>query len=96
MSFYQKRLGHRIYHLEYGRLVENWRDEIMRLADYLGLIFQVAMLNPHANSRGVTTASHMQVRRKVYSGADDKWKKFRSNLNGRLDNLAGFRPQRYF
>jgi len=91
MSFYQERIGHRIYHLEYGRLVENWLDEIMHLADYLGLIFQDAMLNPHANSRGVTTASHMQVRKKVYGGADDKWRKFSANLNGRLDNLAGFR-----
>jgi len=37
--------------------------------------------------RSVSTASNLQIRKKVYKGSSQQWKKYQPFLNGALDDL---------
>nr|WP_321461494.1 sulfotransferase [uncultured Cohaesibacter sp.] len=76
MQFWYEKFGNRIYNLNYDRLVSNQEEETRKLADYVGLDWQDAMLAPHKNKRIVKTASINQVRKAVYKGSSDKWRAF--------------------
>ena len=59
-----------------------FEDETKKLIQHLGLKWQDECLKPENNKRIVHTASTLQVRRKVFQGSSEKWKKFEPFLNG--------------
>ena len=87
MAFWEKSLSKRIYHLDYDLLTVNQENETHQLIDYLGLEWDEKCLSPQKNMRSVATASNMQVRKKVYQGSSQQWKKYKPFLNGALDGL---------
>ena len=70
-----------------ARLV-NQEKETKRLIDYIGLDWHEACLSPQDNKRGVSTASSIQVRQKVYQGSSQKWRKYEPFLNGAFDQIS--------
>ena len=88
MKLWHQALPFHIYDLDYERLTKDQEQETRKLIDYLGLNWDDACLSPHDNTRGVATASHLQVRRKVYQGSSEKWKRYRPFLHGSLDHLS--------
>ena len=78
---------YKIYNLDYELLTINQKQETKKLINYLGLDWEKGCLEPQNNKRGITTASSLQVRKKIYRGSSEKWKKFRPFLNGMLDDL---------
>ena len=52
------------------------------LIDYLGLDWDEKCLTPQNNQRNIKTASDIQVRKKVYQGSSQQWKKYEPFLNG--------------
>ena len=75
------------YDLDYELLVEEQETETRKLIDYLGLNWDPKCLSPENNSNTVSTASSIQVRKKVYKGSSQKWKKYEPFLNGALDTI---------
>jgi tetratricopeptide (TPR) repeat protein len=87
MEFWGNSLSKRIYNLDYELLTVNQENETHQLIDYLGLDWDEKCLSPQDNTRSVATASNMQVRKKVYQGSSQQWKKYEPFLNGALDGL---------
>ena len=88
MKYWHQVLPNRIYDLNYEALTERQEEETRKLLGHLGLAWDDACLSPHDNARGVTTASAVQVRQKVYQGSSERWKRYRPYLNGVLDQLS--------
>jgi len=44
-------------------------------------------LEPHKNKRHVLTASNQQVKKQIYSGSSDEWKKYEPSLRGYFSDL---------
>ena len=88
MSYWHQALPNRIYDLDYERLTANPEEETRKLIGHLGLEWDDACLSPEKNARGVATASNVQIRKKVYQGSSERWKRYRPYLNGVLDQLS--------
>jgi len=87
MHFWYQSYNNQIYNLDYDKLTENQELETRRLIEYLELNWQDTCLAPQKNKRSVKTASQQQVRRKVYKGSSQVWRKYESCLNGAFDGL---------
>ena len=72
MKFWESQFGKKIYNLEYEKLVNNFENEVRNLVNF-GLPWDSKCLHPHKNTKPVTTASKMQVRKK-YTPKLRKWK----------------------
>ena len=88
MKYWRLTLPKRIYDLHYEALTERQEEETRKLIGHLGLDWDDACLSPEDNTRGVATASNVQVRQKVYQGSSEKWKRYQPFLNGALDHLS--------
>ena len=87
MDFWKKTLSNRIYNLDYELLTVNQDSETRRLIEYIGLNWDEKCLSPQNNTRRVTTASNLQIRKKVYRDSSEQWKKYQPFLNGAFDGL---------
>ena len=87
MDFWTNTLSNRIYKLDYELLIVNQESETRQLIEYLGLDWDEKCLSPQNNMRSVATASNVQVRKKVYRGSSEQWRKYQPFLNGALDSF---------
>ena len=87
MVFWTNSLSKRIYNLDYEKLTVNQESETRQLIDYLELDWDKKCLSPQNNKRSVATASNVQIRKKVYRGSSEQWKKYQPFLNGAFDSL---------
>ena len=88
MKHWQSKYNDRIYNLDYEQLTTNQEKETRDLVAHLNLTWEGACLSPHKNERSVKTASQQQVRKKVYTGSSEAWKKYEPFLNGAFDSLT--------
>ncbi len=88
MQFWSERYQEQIFTLDYEKLVTNQESETRKLIDYLDLGWDERCLEPEKNERSVRTASQEQVRKKVYSGSQQQWRKFEPFMNGAFDTLG--------
>ena len=87
MGFWINTLNNGIYKLDYELLTVNQESETRQLIDYLDLNWDEKCLSPQNNKRNVATASNVQIRKKVYRGSSEQWKKYQPFLNGAFDSL---------
>ena len=87
MLFWGKHYPGKIYHLDYEQLTTDQEPETKKLIQYLGIDWEDACLFPEENKRYVKTASNLQVRKKVYKGSSEEWKKFEKYLDRAFDEL---------
>jgi len=87
MDFWQKKFSEKIYELNYDKLTENQELESRKIFNYLGLKWENSVLEFHNNSRIVQTASNIQVRKKMYKGSSQQWKKYKPWLQPMINNL---------
>jgi hypothetical protein len=87
MRFWSQSYCDRIYNLDYDKLVEDQKAETQNLIRYLELNWEDACLAPEKNMRSVRTASQQQVRKKVYKGSSEAWRRFEPFLDGIFDGL---------
>ena len=90
MQFWLNDYGDRIYSLDYDNLTKNQEQETRRLIKYLGITWENKCLSPEKNERSVMTASQQQVRKKVYTGSSEAWRKYEPYLDGVFDGLPSF------
>ena len=87
MDFWYQSYNDDIYNIDYDKLTEDQEPETRGLIEYLGLKWEDALLAPHQNKRSVRTASSQQVRRKVYTGSSEAWRKYEPFIDGIFDQL---------
>ena len=87
MKFWDSKYSDEIYHLNYDNLTHEQEKETKKLINFLDIDWENACLSPHSNKRSVRTASQLQVRKKVYKGSSDAWRKFEPYLDGVFDEL---------
>lgn len=80
MQHWQMALPERLVNVSYEQLVASPASEIARLLNALGLPWEDACLDFHANRRVVRTASAGQVRSGIYQSAVSRWKQYQAEL----------------
>ena len=80
MEFWHKQFPKKIYDFNYEKLTENQEGQTRKLFDYLGLKWDKEVLNFHRNQRAVKTASSDQVRKNIYKGSSNEWRKYKKWL----------------
>ena len=87
MKFWQKKFPEKIYELNYDKLTENQELESRKIFNYLGLKWENSVLEFHNYNRVIQTHSNIQVRKKMYRGSSQQWKKYKPWLQPMLNNL---------
>jgi tetratricopeptide (TPR) repeat protein len=87
MNYWSKIYPDKIYTLNYEKLTENQEEETRKLFAYLGLDWEDKVLDFHKSERSVRTASNQQVRKKMYKGSSEEWKKYEPWLGEMLEIL---------
>jgi tetratricopeptide (TPR) repeat protein len=87
MAFWGDAVPGRVYNLDYERLTEDQENETRELLEYCGLPWEDACLDFHRTKRAVRTASSGQVRRKIYTGSSEAWRRYESHLEPLLAKL---------
>ena len=87
MSFWHELYPNQIYDICYEDLTTNQEEETRKLLEYCDLEWDENCLNFHENERAVKTASALQVRKKMYQGSSEAWKKYESYLQPLIKGL---------
>lgn len=87
---YQIKLGSAFRWQSYQALVSSPEPQIRALLEHLDLEWNPACLEPEKREGVVRTASVMQVRAKINTGAIAKWQRFESELMPLADALGGW------
>jgi Flp pilus assembly protein TadD len=82
MQHWQACLGTRIHEVAYEELVAQQEATSRALVAYCGLEWDPACLDFHRTRRVVGTASHWQVRQRLYAGAVGRWRRYAPWLEG--------------
>ena len=88
MSFWHELFPERIYDISYENLVNNQEHETRKLIEYCELDWDENCLNFHNNKRVVGTASVSQVRREMFQGSSEIWKKYQGYLEPLINKLS--------
>jgi len=70
-----------IKYQSYQELVNYPENNIRELLEFCDLSFEDKCLHPEQNEKSVLTLSIKQARKSIYTGSDDKWKKFDKYLD---------------
>ena len=87
MDFWHKLYPDKIYDLCYENLTTDQEKETRKLLEYCNLEWDENCLNFHENKRAVKTPSTLQVRKKIYTGSSDAWKKHWAYIQPMVDGL---------
>tara|TARA_X000000368_G_C23027414_1_gene710890 strand:+ start:78 stop:1889 length:1812 start_codon:yes stop_codon:yes gene_type:complete len=88
MNYWKNLYPGKIYDLSYEELTKNQEKETRKLLDYCDLNWDQNCLNFHENKRDVQTASALQVRKKIYQGSSNAWKKYQDYLKPLIKSLG--------
>jgi len=88
MSFWRERFPNAIYDLCYEDLTESQEEETRKLLAFCDLQWEKQCLDFHQNTRVVQTMSAAQVRKKMYQGSSEAWKKYAAHLQPLVDGLG--------
>ena len=91
MNFWRTTFPNKIYDLNYEDLTINQEEETKKLLEYCGLDWDENCLNFHQNERAVKTISALQVRKKMYQGSSESWKKYKENLKPLIQGLKKYK-----
>ncbi len=80
MSFWRERFPNAIYDLCYEELTENQEQETRKLLTYCDLHWEKQCLDFHQTTRAVQTMSAAQIRKKMYQGSSEAWRKYAVHL----------------
>lgn len=87
MDFWHNLFPGQIYDISYEALTINQEEEVKKLISSCGLEWDKNCLKSHENKRVVKTTSSLQVRKKIYQGSSDVWKKYEDHLKPLIKGL---------
>ena len=88
MSFWRERFPESIYDLGYEYLTENQEGETRKLLQFCDLEWEEQCLDFHKTKRTVITSSNVQVRKKMYKGSSEAWRKYQKHLQPLINELG--------
>ncbi|HEY4128924.1 MAG TPA: sulfotransferase [Gammaproteobacteria bacterium] len=83
----------RILDVDYEAMVANSEHELRRVLAFCGLEYEASCLDFQNVSRGVSTASSVQVRKPLYDTSVHRWKRYAADL-GPLMKALGIDPEK--
>jgi len=90
MSFWNNLFPGKIYNICYEDLTENQEEETKSLIKYCGLEWDENCLDFHNNNNLVKTISSNQVKKKMYKGSSEAWKKHWAYIQPLIDGLKDY------
>ena len=90
MNFWHKKYPNKIYDIYYEDLTVNQEEETRKLLKYCDLEWEDSCLDFHSNERAVKTVSALQVRKKMYQGSSEAWKKHWAYIQPLTNALKSF------
>jgi hypothetical protein len=90
MSFWHQKFPDKIFDICYEELTTNQEKETKKLLEYCELEWDDNCLNFHTNKRAVKTTSSLQVRKKMYQGSSQAWKKHEEYLQPLIKTLNSY------
>jgi tetratricopeptide (TPR) repeat protein len=90
MDFWHQLFPGKIYDICYEDLTTHQEEETKKLLHYCELDWDENCLSFHKNKRTVNTASSIQVRKKMYQGSSEAWKKHEAYLKPLIKALSSF------
>ncbi|MEC7596713.1 MAG: sulfotransferase [Pseudomonadota bacterium] len=94
MDFWNKFFPDKIYDLYYEKLTISQEEETRKLLDYCDLEWDENCLNFYNNNSAVKTTSSMQVRKKMYQGSSEAWRKYESYLQPLIKGLNYYQDEK--
>ena len=88
MNFWHQLFPNKIYDICYEDLTTNQEKETKKLLEYCELEWDDKCLDFHTNKRAVKTTSSLQVRKKMYQGSSEAWKKHADYLQPLIKALS--------
>ena len=88
MEFWGNELDDKVYSVDYELLTDSQEPVTRKLIEFIGLGWDENCLYPEGNTRSVSTASSVQVRKKVYTGSSEQWRTYEPFLNGAFASLS--------
>jgi tetratricopeptide (TPR) repeat protein len=88
MAHWHAQWGERILDIRYDALTRDPEGELRRVAAFCGFAFDPAMLALQASTRGVSTASAVQVRQGIVARDAPKWKPYEAWLQPLIEALG--------
>jgi tetratricopeptide (TPR) repeat protein len=90
MNFWNNLYPGKLYNLCYEKLTENQEAETRNLLKYCGLEWDENCLNFHENTNSVKTISSLQVKKKLYQGSSEEWKKHWAYIQPLINALENY------
>ncbi|MDC1428070.1 tetratricopeptide repeat protein, partial [Rhodospirillaceae bacterium] len=87
MQFWETEHDKNIFEINYEELTIDQENVTKNLIKHLDLEWDEKCLAPQENKRWVTTASQIQVRKAIYKGSSEDWRKFEPFLGHAFDKL---------
>ena len=87
MDFWHRLFPGKIYDVCYEDLTINQEEQTKKILEYCELNWDINCLNFHRNKKAVKTTSSMQVRKKMYQGSSEEWKKYETYLEPLIKGL---------
>jgi tetratricopeptide (TPR) repeat protein len=88
MNFWHEFFPNKIYDINYEDLTSSQEKETKKLLAFCELEWDENCLNFHTNTRDVKTASASQVRKKMYQGSSENWKKYEHFIQPLVKGLS--------
>ena len=88
MDFWKKLFPNKIYDVCYEDLTVSQEEETKKILKYCELEWDENCLNFHDNKSAVKTTSSMQVRRQMYQGSSEAWRKYEQYLQPLIKGLS--------
>lgn len=87
MGFWEEQFPGDIHHLDYEQLTLNQEEETRTLLNYAGLDWEDQCLAFEKTKRAVATASAYQVRKPIYQGSSEAWRKYAPFISAMTEKL---------
>jgi len=89
MAHWHERYPGRILDVDYARLTREPEHELRRVCDFMGIAFERSMLQLQDRTRGIVTASAVQVRGGIQAQDTPKWRAYEKHLQPLRRGLGG-------
>jgi len=88
MEHWENTIDIPIHTVRYDDMVNDQETTTRKLLEYCSLEWNDACLDFHKSKRVVATASYDQVRQKIYTQSQARWKKYEKNISPLIENLG--------
>jgi len=87
MEVWLRKYTSQVTQVPYESLTENTEASVSEILRKIGVPWEATCLSPEKNTRGISTASQLQIRKKIYTNSSLNWHSYKPFLAGAFDSL---------